>query len=356
MARQLRIEFSGAVYQVMSRGNRGEPIFSDDSDRASFLKTLAQTCEKTGWLVHAYVLMGNHYHLLLETPEANLVAGMKWLQGTYTRRFNARHHVSGHLFQGRYRALIVDDQDPAFLATVSTYIHLNPARAGLLASGGKQALRHYRWSSYPDYLKNPAERPAWLRAEKVMSTLTYGTDDPTSRQNYEAFMEARIADLDSRTRKEELETQWKVIRRGWCLGGKAFKERMLERAGSVIARHGPRTYSGPARDDHNERAAESLLTAGLRALNLDPSQLPSLAKGAPEKRILAWWLRSQTTVTRRWICDQLSMGDESWVTHSVREMESNPDSRMLAWKRQLEEFKMNPEPVRFVSPSPEFLD
>jgi len=169
-------------------------------------------------------------------------------------------------------------------------------------------------------------------------------------------MEARIADLDFRARKEELETQWKVIRRGWCLGDKAFKERMLERAGAVIARHGPRTYSGPAREDHNERAAEALLTAGLRALKLDPSQLPNLAKGAPEKRILAWWLRSQTTVTRRWICDQLSMGDESWVTHSVREMESTPDPRMLEWKQQLEHSKAKPEPVQFASPSVDFLD
>ena len=87
----------------MARGNQGSRIFKDDQDRRCFLETLGEACEKTGWHIHAYVLMGNHYHLLVETPEANLVAGMKWLQGTYTQRFNSRHKVFGHLFQGRYK-------------------------------------------------------------------------------------------------------------------------------------------------------------------------------------------------------------------------------------------------------------
>ena len=93
MARPLRIEYAGAVYHVMARGNRAQAIFRDDQDRLGFLETLGEACEKTGWRVHAYVLMGNHYHLLVETPEGNLVAGMKWLQGTYTQRFNGRHKV-----------------------------------------------------------------------------------------------------------------------------------------------------------------------------------------------------------------------------------------------------------------------
>lgn len=101
VARKVRIEFAGAVYHLMSRGNQGQAIFRGDADRKLFLETLAEGCEKTGWQVHAYVLMGNHYHLLVETPEANLVAGMKWIQGTYTQRFSAGHKLFGHLFQGR---------------------------------------------------------------------------------------------------------------------------------------------------------------------------------------------------------------------------------------------------------------
>jgi putative transposase len=108
MPRQPRIEYAGAVYHVMCRGDRGEDVYADVEDRHCFLATLATACMRTGWRVHAYVLMGNHYHLLLETPEANLVAGMRWLQGTYTQRYNLRHGVGGHLFQGRYKALLVE--------------------------------------------------------------------------------------------------------------------------------------------------------------------------------------------------------------------------------------------------------
>ena len=95
MARQLRLEYAGAVYHVMSRGDRQEAIFLDDEDRRRFLKTLGEACEKAGWQVHAYCLMGNHFHLVMETPQPTLVAGMKWFLGTYTQRFNARHRMGG---------------------------------------------------------------------------------------------------------------------------------------------------------------------------------------------------------------------------------------------------------------------
>ena len=125
MPRQLRIEYPGAHYHVMSRGDRRQAIYRDDKDRIRFLETLEECCDKTGWLIHAYVLMGNHYHLLLETPEANLVTGMKWFQGVYTQRFNRRHKLVGHLFQGRYKALLVESTTEYF-ATVGSYnIHLS---------------------------------------------------------------------------------------------------------------------------------------------------------------------------------------------------------------------------------------
>ena len=97
-----------------------------------WLERLGEACEKTGWRIHAWVMMNNHYHLLLETLEANLVAGMKWLQGTYTQRYNPRHEVFGHLFQGHYKAVVVEPEAGNYFAVVSTYIHLNPARAGLI--------------------------------------------------------------------------------------------------------------------------------------------------------------------------------------------------------------------------------
>jgi putative transposase len=105
---KIRLEYAGATYHVMARGNQGCGIYGDDRDRKLWLATLGEACTKTGWGIHAWVMMANHYHLLLETPEANLVAGMKWFQGTYTQRFNARHEVFGHLYQGRYKALVVE--------------------------------------------------------------------------------------------------------------------------------------------------------------------------------------------------------------------------------------------------------
>jgi putative transposase len=123
MARQVRIEYPGARYHVMSRGDHQEAVSRDDEDRERFLRTLKECCAKTGW-VHAYGLMGNHYHLLSETPEPNLVTGMKWFRRVYTQRSNGRHKLFGHLFQGRYRALLVEPEGEYF-ATSGSYIHRN---------------------------------------------------------------------------------------------------------------------------------------------------------------------------------------------------------------------------------------
>jgi REP element-mobilizing transposase RayT len=121
------------MYHLMSRGDRRERIFLDDVDRQDFIKTLAEACQKTGWQVHAYCLMSNHYHLVVETPEPNLVAGMAWLQSTYTIRLNHRHKLVGHVFSGRYKAQVVEGSGNGYLKTACDYVHLNPVRAGLVS-------------------------------------------------------------------------------------------------------------------------------------------------------------------------------------------------------------------------------
>ena len=166
MARKLRIQYAGAVYHVMNRGDRREAIFDDDLDRERFLETLAEACAKTAWQVHAYCLMSNHFHLVLETPQPNLVAGMKWLLGTYTSRHNRRHREFGHLFSGRYKALLVDGSGDGYLKTVCDYVHLNPVRARLLSR--RQPLSDFFWSSYPLYLGAPGKRPSWLRTDRLL--------------------------------------------------------------------------------------------------------------------------------------------------------------------------------------------
>src|SRR5262249_31699820 len=149
----------------MNRGDRREAIFRDAQDRERFGETLGETCAKTAWQVHALCLMPNHFHLVVETPQANLVAGMKWFLGTYTSRFNRRHKLFGHLFSGRYKALLVDGSGPGYLKTVYEYVHLNPVRAKLLK--GQEPLREYRWSSWPEYLKKPKKRASWVRVDRV---------------------------------------------------------------------------------------------------------------------------------------------------------------------------------------------
>ncbi|MDA0837355.1 MAG: transposase [Planctomycetota bacterium] len=156
MARKLRVQYSGAVCHVLNRGDRREPIFKGREDYKVFLQTLGQACAKTGWQVHAYCLMPNHFHLVVETPRPNLVAGMKWFLGTYTGRFNRRHKLYGRLFSGRYKSLVVEGSGNGYLRTVCDSVHLNPARARLLRP--RQKLRSYEWSSFPACLQNPRQR------------------------------------------------------------------------------------------------------------------------------------------------------------------------------------------------------
>jgi len=143
MARPLRIEFPGAVYHATSRGNERSLVFRDERDRVAFLDVLARTVERWGWIVHAYCLMGNHYHLLIETPEANLSAGMRTLNGRYTAAFNRRHRRVGHLFQGRFTSILVEKE--RHLLELCRYVVLNPVRA---RSMKVQSPEEWPWSSY----------------------------------------------------------------------------------------------------------------------------------------------------------------------------------------------------------------
>ena len=178
MPRQLRLEYEGAAYHVMARGNRRESIFREDSDRLAWLDYLGQVCHRTAWRVYGWVLMGNHYHLLVETPGANLVSGMQWLQTAYTVWFNRRHAPSGHLFGGRYKAVLIDEAEPqsnmlyGYLGTVLDYLHLNPVRAGIVGGRSSKRLLDYCWSSLTGaYLCSPRKRPKWAPVEMAFPLL-----------------------------------------------------------------------------------------------------------------------------------------------------------------------------------------
>lgn len=216
MARPIRVEFEGAVYHVMARGNERKAVFRDDQDRRRFLEALAEMAERFGVRVHAYCLMPNHYHLLLGTPRGNLSRAVGWLQVVYTVRFNRRHRRSGHLFQGRFKAQIVEANEYARWLVV--YVHLNPVRlrqkAAVLPPERRAELARYAWSSHRDYagLRKPVE---WLCLDWLQ------------------YWGARLSQAQTAYRKEvamafgqSVKNPWEQLRGGLVLGDEALLDRV----------------------------------------------------------------------------------------------------------------------------------
>jgi putative transposase len=299
--RPLRIEYPGAIYHVMNRGDRREAIFADDGDRKSFLQTLAQSCERTGWEAHAWCLMGNHFHLVVETPRGNLVVGMKWLLGTYTQRFNRRHRLSGHLFQGRYKAQVIDAESPGYLRTACDYVHLNPARAGLV--GPEEALESWRWSSYPEYLQRGQVRPGWLRTDRLLGEHGVAPDHRRDRREFAARMEVQ--------RGSDNASALMPLRSGWRLGAEDFLERLLSRTSVQAKRgHGRATY-----EENEEAVALRIMREELDKAGVSAAELPHRRKGDSFKVRVARRVRCETALTLSRIAELLHMGTPTHVAH-----------------------------------------
>lgn len=301
MARKLRIQFPGAIYHVMSRGDRREDIFRDDTDRESFLQTLADACAKTGWQVHAFCLMPNHFHLVVETPQSNLVAGMKWFLGTYTARFNRRHKLSGHVFAGRYKSQLVSGNG-GYLRAVCDYVHLNPVRARLI--GGETPLREYLWSSFPEYVSPPDGRPIWLRVDRAFGEGGIAVDDSTGRAEFERRTELR---------RVEDTTDSNYLRRGWCVGDEQFRSELLEKVGSEARSH----HFGEEIREASESKAVRIVDEELSRALWSEAELKLRRKGDPEKLRIARRLRAETTMTLQWIATKLHMGTKTHLSHLI---------------------------------------
>jgi REP element-mobilizing transposase RayT len=339
MARKPRIEYAGAVYHVMSRGDRKNDIFRFDQDRRIFLKTLSEACDRQGWLIHAYVLMGNHYHLLLETPEPNLVVGMKWLQGTYTQRFNNRYEECGHLFQGRYKALVVQADRGDYFSIVASYIHLNPVRKHLLDFSTCE-LSDYAWSSYPLYFDG-AKRPNWLCVSRVLSSFQW-LDDRKGLEKYRRYMQKRAMEVCSIEHSIEFDERWKAIRWGWCLGDDDFRTEMEDLADKRISNYDRRSYVGNEAKMHDEREAERLIIGGLEIVGVSVDQLPSLRKTDPRKKVVAWLIRRNTSIKNQWICEKLFMGHVSNLARYVREVEESSDAAIIRLRNMMKKKRSDP--------------
>ena len=245
--------------------------------------------------------MGNHFHCVAETPQPNLVAGMKWFLGTYTGRFNRRHQFCGHLFSGRYKSLVVDERTPGYLRTACDYVHLNPVRAKWVA--GDAPLSGYRWSSYPLYI-SVRRRPPWLRVDRLLGEHGIQEDGAQGRLEFQRRMEQR-------RREGESPERLAALRRGWRLGAADFLRRLTEKLGR---RGRPHAQARERREPDTERAHQ-IVRQGLPAVGWSEPDLDRHPKGHSHKVALAPQLRCATPMTRDWIAKRLRMGSASYVSY-----------------------------------------
>ena len=206
MARPLRIEFAGALYHITSRGDGRDDIFLEDEDRELWLNLLEHICERFNWVVHSYCQMGNHYHILIETPDGNLSKGMRQLNGVYTQRFNRIHNRVGHVFQGRYKAILV--QKDAYLLELSRYIVLNPVRARMVRTA-----RDWPWSNYRA-TAGMSVAPDWLETDQILAA--FAERKKEAQTAYRRF----VADGKNRP------SPWEDLKNQIYLGSEAFVEAM----------------------------------------------------------------------------------------------------------------------------------
>ncbi len=206
MARPLRIEYRGAFYHVTSRGNEQKDVFKSRRDREKFLEYLASATQRYGATIHAYCLMSNHYHLLLETPEGNLSAIMRHINGAYTTYFNIKRKRSGHLFQGRYKAILIEVDE--YLVELSRYIHLNPVQAGMV-----ERPEHHQWSSYQSFI-GQCTPPEWLKTGLILGSFV--KREAAAQKKYRCFVEDKLG--------KEYETPLKGTFGSSILGSPGFVE------------------------------------------------------------------------------------------------------------------------------------
>jgi REP element-mobilizing transposase RayT len=209
MARPLRLEFEGALYHVTSRGDGGEDIYLSDGDRRRFLEILGDVWERFNWTIHAHCLMTNHYHLVVETPDANLSKGMRQLNGVYTQAFNRAHNRVGHVFQGRYKGILVEKEN--HLVELARYVVLNPVRAGMVGSP-----EQWPWSSYRGMVGEEAA-PKWLETRSVLAV--FGSDESEAVDRYVRFVAQGIG----------APSPWAQLKHQVFLGSDAFLEQMMRK-------------------------------------------------------------------------------------------------------------------------------
>ena len=329
MARPIRIEVEGAVYHVTARGNERRRTFRDDEDRLLFLQTIEECVLGHGLRVHGFCLMPNHYHLLVETPRGNLSRALGWLQTAYTIRFNRRHRRCGHLFQGRFKAHLVEAD--AYAMVLLRYIHLNPvrprAKTAPIPPESRAVLHDYRWSSHRAY-QGRAAAPRWLSLDWLSF---FGHTRAGARREYERF----IGDAF----EAGVERPWEALRQGLVLGSEAFVERIRD---MVRAKPGVEEIAWVARTENGD---------GCRA------DARILAAQQPERRWRAWVLARLGGERNIDIAHELGYRDGSAITHLLNRLENQASKDPVFARRQASlrtQFESSPSSVDSAEKHPLF--
>lgn len=308
---------------MINRGNYRKNLFKQGPGAAdAFVRTLGEAATQFGWRIHAYVVMSNHFHLALELTEPNLSEGMKWLQGTWIRRYNGMRGLIGRPFQGRYKALLLEPGSAFGL--VCHYIHLNPVRAKLVVP--EKAI-DYPWSSLPRWTDKA--RPDWLEPAVVLGEAGGLHDTKVGWRKYLNYLEFIATDSG---KKKELVA--KKLSRGWCVGSREFKNEMREEAAKRGADRDGKRFGGlePAELRAERREAwEERLRALAKTAKIDLDSLPK-PKSHADKALLAAAMKQSTSVSNGWLSERLAMGQPASASQFARRWLLNPSGRKATAK------------------------
>lgn len=320
MPRSLRIEYPGAIYHILNRGNYRRSVFLTETSKNSFERILFNTCERYNWVLHAFCIMNNHYHLAIETMNENLSLGMQWLQSTFANRFNRLHKVNGHLFQGRYKSLVVNRDE--YLGPLLHYIHLNPLRAKLVEA---HQLRQYRWSSLW-YLNKKHKSPICLDLANCLYYAGNLKNNTTGRRNYLSYLKW-IAESN----QEQKNRNFEKMCTGWALGDKDFKKAILEKHTNSVKQGWLGKDTSEAKELNLENTLEKLLKV------LQKGQIDSISdkKSALWKVMIAHYMKRHTSASNGWLSEQLNMGASQCVSKYVSEFEKNKGYKKAIYKKML---------------------
>lgn len=329
MPRKLRLEYAGACYHVINRGNYRRSLFRAEGTAESFERCLFESAERFGWLIHAYVVMRNHFHLAVETPEPNLSDGMQWLQSTWATRFNRLRGEKGRPFQGRYKALHV--QPGHALAQVAHYIHLNPVAVKAVSA---ERILDYRWSSLPKFVGK--HRPAVLVAKTVLAESGGLTDTAVGWRGYVDYL-GLLAEQDGKQREE----RFGRLSRGWAVGTAEFKAELkqaIAKQSGAPSRFELLGADGAACRELRSAIWEEKLQEGASALGI---QLDCLGdrKSSIAKVQLAALLKAATSVSNGWLAERLKMGQPASVSQFVRRFRLAGATGKQEFKRALSRVK-----------------